>query len=223
MSILQQRIAALRVSGLRGDFIPQGDLHALVSQPVIIGELRHNNHPPEDLSEAVDLLVTGGRKVFAILVELGAVDRIADFLSADLLDGKLPLRNEDLEHFNNPGLTVKFLKFQWDYIAPLWGDGSSSHKVLSTRSILPFTEEKPVSDGSFGRTFIVTLKSTHQRFFECSNTDVGLTDPVFLLAAISSCSALVDLCNTGGADVLRSMQRMCELYGKSSSTTGLIL
>ena len=186
MKTLQQRIAALRISGAYGDFIPQGELYALMSQKVIFEELRKNEYPPEDLSEAASLLVEAGRKVFAILVEIDGVDYTADFLSSGLLDGKLDLRKEDLDKFNDPGLTVKFLKFQWDYIAPLWGDGSSSHKALSTRSILPFTEEKYLSEGSFGRVFIVTLKSTHQGFSKHNNTDVGVMYAVLFYAVITS-------------------------------------
>lgn len=119
VTTLQQRINALRILGIHGDFIPQSSLYALMSRTVIADELRRDNYPPEDLSEAADLLVTGGRKVFAILVEIDAVKSTAEFLSAGLLDGKLHLRKEDLDHFNDPGLTVKFLKFQWDYIAPI--------------------------------------------------------------------------------------------------------
>ena len=189
MTTLQQRIAALRISGIYGDFIPQGELYALLSQEVILEELRKNKFPPEDLLEVAALLVKAGRKIFAILVEIDEVDYIADFLSNGLLDGKLEFRDEDLEKFNNPGLIVKFLKFQWDYLAPLWGDGSSSHKSLSTKSILPFTEEKFLSEGSSGKAFVVTLKSTHQGFFNRSNTDVGPMDAVIIYTVFSFLSS----------------------------------
>lgn len=191
MTTLQQRINALRILGTHGDFIPQSSLYALLSRTVIADELRRNNYPPEELSEAADLLAAWGRKVFAILVEIDAVNSTAEFLSAGLLDGKLHLRQEDFNHFNDPGLTVKFLKFQWDYIAPIWGDGSSSHKVLSTEAILPFTEEKPVSEGSFGLTFMITLKSTHQGFFESVNTNVCLLDAATIPVFIPKCSLVV--------------------------------
>jgi hypothetical protein len=44
------------------------ELYALVSQTVIVEQLRQNNYPPEGLLEAAHLFVTAGRKVFAILV-----------------------------------------------------------------------------------------------------------------------------------------------------------
>jgi hypothetical protein len=150
------------------------------------------------------------------------VDHTTDLLSADLLDGKLHLRKEDFDPFKDPTLTVKFLKFQWDYIAPLWGYVSSSHKVLSPRSILTFAKAELVSEGGFGRAFIVTLKSTHQGFFGCTNTGVGLVNAALIHAAILSFSVVIDLRLAGGADVSRSIQRMYELWKKSPSITGAI-
>jgi hypothetical protein len=172
MTTLQQRIAALRVSGIHGDFIPQKRLSNLLSENEILEELRQNDYPPEDLSESTKILVKEGKKVFAILVEIGEVKHTADFLSASMLDGKLPAKEGDLDHFCESSLVIKFLKFQWDYLAPLWGDGSSSHKILEPRTILPFTREDFLSEGSFGKAFIVTLKATHQGFFDYTDDDV---------------------------------------------------
>lgn len=175
MTTLQQRVAALRVTGIYGDFIPQKRLFDLISRTVILEELRRNNYPPEDLHESSDILAKDGRKVFAILVEIGAVGYTAEFLAGNLLDGKLPLQEGDLDHFDDTSLRVKFQKFQWDYVAPLWGVGSSSHKILSVREILPFTKEDFLSEGSSGKAFIVTLKATHQGFTECADDDVCCT------------------------------------------------
>ena len=98
--------------------------------------------------------------MFAILVEIGTVKHTAEFLSGNVLDGKLPFLKGDLDHFKDPSLVVKFLKFQRDYLAPLWGDGSSSHKILAANAILPFTKEEFLSEGNFGKAFIVTFKAT---------------------------------------------------------------
>jgi hypothetical protein len=172
MATLQQSIIALRVTGIHGDFIPQKSLFDLVTRTEIFEELRRNDYPPEDLSESSDILARAGRKVFAILVEIGAVKHTAEFLSGNLLDGKLPFLKGDLDHFKDPSLVVKFLKFQWDYLAPLWGDGSSSHKILAANAILPFTKEEFLSKGNFGKAFVVTFEATHQCFTECTGGDV---------------------------------------------------
>jgi len=172
MATLQQRITALRVPGIHGDFIPQQRLYDLISQTEILEELRRNDYPPEDLSESTNILFRDGRKVFAILVEIGAVQHIADYLSGNLLDGKLPFQDRDLEHFDDTSFAVQFQKFQWDYLAPIWGDGSSSHKILDAKAILPFTKEEFLSEGSFGKAYIVTFKATHQGFFKSANGDV---------------------------------------------------
>lgn len=166
MSGLQQRIASLRVKGLYGQFIPQQLLYNLLTESVILQELRHHKHPPESLSESSTILASSGRKVFAILVEIGSVTQVADLISGGLLDGKLPFGEEDLSQHCDTGVVTQFLKFQWDYLAPFWGDGSSSHKILAPQTILPYVKEHLLSEGGFGKVFVVMLKTTHQGFVE---------------------------------------------------------
>lgn len=164
MSYLQQQIASLRVEGLYGQFIPQELLYDLLRESVILQELRYHKHPPESLSESSTILANSGRKVFAILVEIGSVAQVADLISGGLLDGKLPFGEEDLSQHRERGVVTQFLKFQWDYLAPFWGDGSSSHKILAPQMILPYVSEELLSEGSFGKVFIVALKTSHQGF-----------------------------------------------------------
>ena len=166
MSDLQQRIACLRVEGLYGQFIPQELLYGLLTESVILHELQQHEHPPESLLESSTILASRGRKVFAILVEIGSVTLVADLISGGLLDGKLPFGEEDLSQHCDSGVVIQFLKFQWDYLAPFWGDGSSSHKILAPQTILPYVTEQLLSEGGFGKVFVVVLKTTHQGFFQ---------------------------------------------------------
>jgi hypothetical protein len=172
MTNLKQQITALRVRGISGDFIPEKLLRDLISRHAILEELRRNDYPPEILSESSEEIAKYGQKMFAILVETGSMKYVAEFLSGNLLDGKLPLQERDLDYIGDTSFVVTFLKFQWDYLAPLWCRGSSSHKILATRTILPFIHEEFLSEGSFGKTFIVTFNATHQGIVQCPDGDV---------------------------------------------------
>lgn len=169
MSGLQERIGSLRVSGVYGDFIPQGSLFALLDLRTITSELQKANHPVEDIFETAELLSRDGRKVFAILAELSALAHIHRFTSRGFLDAKLPFGQTDLLVSlgqDQSGLCALFKRLQVDYVAPLWGDGLSSHKILDDEAVLPFVRERELSEGGFGRAIAVQLHSEHQGFFE---------------------------------------------------------
>ena len=106
-------------------------------------------------------------------MEIGCVAQVADLIFRGLLDGKLPLgRGDSIQHLDG-GLVTLFLKFQWDYLAPVWGDGSSSHKMLAPQTILPYVKEQPLPEGSSGKVFIVALKTTHQGFIKNATGSVS--------------------------------------------------
>jgi len=186
MSGLQEHISSLRVSGVNGDFIPQGSLFTLLDLRTVTFELQKANHPVEDVFETAELISRDGRKVFAILAELSALAHINRFTSRGFLDAKLPFSKTDLLDIlgqDQTGLCALFKKLQVDYLAPLWGGGSSSHKILIDEAVLPFVRERELSAGGFGRAIAVQLHPEHQGFFEeKANVGPRLLLPCFICA-----------------------------------------
>lgn len=178
MLTLAERINALRIQGSYGSFIPQQRLIDLLTLREIREELRRHRHPPESLTEHSNILFHHGPKTFAILVEIGHLARVADFVSRNFLDGKLPYDEEQLKHHFEVGLVTPFMKFQWDYLAPMWGLGSSNHKFLPPQTILPFMKEVPISEGSSGKIFAVILSTSHQGFVRETHDTVCISPPV---------------------------------------------
>jgi hypothetical protein len=168
MTSLQALISLLRVSGVNGEFIPQNPLFDLLTPEAITAELARASCPVEDIAEVTGTVSKWGQKTFAILTEMNALGYVSHFMAGNLLDAKLPFSSDDLLRVvwpDKPWLCTSFRKFQVDYVAPFLGY-IPSHSIFREPTVLPFMEERKLSEGAFGKAFAVTLHPGHQGFFQ---------------------------------------------------------
>lgn len=172
MSRLKARLESIRVQGIAGHFIPEKLLSTLLTSEEILKVLEESRIPHEDRSELVKYAIGRGQKIFAILVQIQAVKKTFDFMSGDLQDIHIPLEERQFHHVDAIEYKSDFQRIQWEYIAPLWDEESSSHKSLRREVILPIVEERLISKGSFGDAYEITFKSTHQGFVKVTDFEV---------------------------------------------------
>lgn len=172
MPSLKSRLESIRIRGIGGHFIPEKLLNALFTREEILKVLEECSIPHEYRSELVEYAIGRGQKIFAILVQIQAVKKAFDFMSGDLKDIHIPLEEGQFHHVEAIEYKSDFQRIQWEYIAPLWDEESSSHKNLRREAILPIVDQNLISQGSFGDAYEVTFKSTHQGFVKITNFEV---------------------------------------------------
>ena len=121
------------------------------------------------IDQAVNVVVHGAHRIFAILVYIRHTKSILQFIKADNyqssgLDHRLPFEKEQLRAiFPAPTTVDEFYERQWHFTAPIFCD-SSIKRILPPEIILPIIEEESLGDGAFGNVYSIKIASSHQRF-----------------------------------------------------------
>ena len=120
-------------------------------------EVRHRE-------EAVQTILAGARKTFAILVIIHQVSRITAFMNRDQLltstiDDKLPFSLSQLQEIMRHDAD-EFYEKQWEFIAPVFSR-MRAHRLLDDDTILPFTNSTLLGVGGFGRVYETIIHPQH--------------------------------------------------------------
>ena len=165
---LRHKIRALRCKNNETQkfFVPDGALDDCFDDAVAGKILENHQLEPFQIKTAVDAIVNGGRKVFAILVTIRRAENIVHFIANDhlqghRLDSRLPFFKDSLQSFV-PDVAEEFYEEQWHFTAPILSR-QFHHRNLDVETILPYLQSKFRGEGAFGKVHEVTIHSSHQR------------------------------------------------------------
>lgn len=167
---------AQRVLETDEQFIPGGDLEEALTTHAI--EVEPRSHKLADISHDV---FHYAKKIFAILLVIGKLDALQDFIDRGLRDEDLPLAismtgSMDDEHlksaFSGWDLDARkqFADFQWTLLALIFLEGK--HLKLHDETRLPFIKTKPIAKGAFGGVHRVEIHSDHERLNKFGSTRI---------------------------------------------------
>lgn len=161
-----QTLETLRnpVAGSEDDcFYIYEQIQSVVSESLIV-DLISPFYPDHARETAVSSLMANGIRLFCILALMGRVDQVPVFLAHSTLDPRLPIR--ELAEFRNlaPDLDISFFtKFQWQFF-PWVFQKNAGHLIFPSNTILPFTSEAIIAEGSGGVISRVEVPSLLQKF-----------------------------------------------------------
>lgn len=146
-------------------FVPDFELRDILTRDAIHEALRDRESSklePYYIEPAVDVILRGARRIFAILVIHQQTQCIRQFIEDDKyqeegLDHGLPFDREKLDTmFRNQSIAHLFYQEQWHFAVPVFSD-SIFTRVLKPKTILPFLREEELSEGGFGVVYQIEL------------------------------------------------------------------
>lgn len=156
MTSLKARLKSERRRTAHGFwFVREESLQKILTKDAVLRRISECDIPLEVRAEVVDHVLTDARILFAILVRVEQEHLIAECLSYEIRDDKLPvIVPESME-----GLDVdpKFFEKRWEFLAPIFRRRNVLLK-LKDQYILPFLEDRRLDDseGGFANAFRVT-------------------------------------------------------------------
>ena len=146
-------------------FIPASALQQIVTKDAIRVALSTHYYPLHRRQEALDYVINGGKRVFGILVVMGKLQLLINFIEHDplhlvQLDAKLPLHESALRKIL-PEDSVEFFGLQWEFCSPIFGPKDYLHRVYDDEMILPFLEERPSEVGYAHMTLPTVVHASH--------------------------------------------------------------
>lgn len=167
MQDLKDEIRGIQVKNFESRwYVPGRELDKLLSKSAVERAVTHCGMEAHRQMEAVQVIVKGAKKIFAVLVLMGKELSILNFIEHDhlqdqYLDSKLPFRRSELGEILEDHLAETFHRTQWVVSAPIF-QNDMSHRLLDNDTILPFTKNVKVGCGAFGTVFEVSLDAKHQ-------------------------------------------------------------
>lgn len=165
---LRYKIRALRCKNEETQkfFVPDGALDECFDEVVAGNILETHRLEPFQIKPAVDAIVNGGRKTFAILVMIRHAEAILHFIANDHLQGqridsRLPFSKESVQSIA-PHVAEEFYEEQWHFTAPILSR-QFHHRTLDAETILPFVQSLFRGEGAFGKVHQITVHRSHQR------------------------------------------------------------
>lgn len=141
------------------------ELRDIITDSIIIDLLSFNtsDHAAESV---VKTIRQDGPRLFCILAIMGQVNQIKNFLAHDVLDNRLPIRDEtELEEIA-PSLGHHFFtKYQWEFF-PFMFRKDRGHLILSQNITLPLTSNEELAEGSGGIVSIMKIPALTQDFYD---------------------------------------------------------
>ncbi len=177
---LRSQLEAAYVTTDRGNlFLPATELERLLSEQIVRKVMLAAN--PDIQTLTLERLMSAMRpsvppksairRIFAILVLLGRPGDIADFLSAEVYDGNLPMSREEIRKVWPHGAPDEFENLQWRLLAPFFGKSSEEpsriyHYQLDDNVVLPFITDNSISapqkiSGGFGDVHRIRIHPNH--------------------------------------------------------------
>lgn len=176
--LLQRRIAEEELLNWKGQaFVPFARLCNILQPQVIKLVFQERVIEKYQEDEAIEAVLNGGHRVFAIL---NAIDqetsillfrRKADAFLDKPLDSGLPYDQHFLESIL-PDFCQEFYQFQWRFASPVF-KRNLHDRFLPQQTILPFLKVEDVSfRGAFAEVCRVTLSGSHQQIEPTSSGNV---------------------------------------------------
>jgi hypothetical protein len=174
-------------------FVSDDDLRDVLTEDAVRKALRDRETTtdcklePFHIDQAVNVVVHGAHRIFAILVHIRHTKSILQFIEGDNyqssgLDHRLPFEKGQLHAiFPAPTTVDEFYERQWHFTAPIFCD-SIVTRILPPEIILPIIEEESLGAGGFGEVYSIKIASSHQRFDSVSRSqqEVSQTRPAGL-------------------------------------------
>lgn len=167
LSRLRGDIGQLRkLSTCNRSFINPQDLRVLLTKDAIKKAVNECHFEEHDLPGIVSKIHDQGITIFAILVWMKEEDAVLNFIEHDAMDARLPIeegRAKEIvpdfgEHFSR--------EVQWEFLPRTFEKNmSNNHVRIRKEVILPFIEESPLGEGSFGDVFLMSVVPSQQQFF----------------------------------------------------------
>jgi hypothetical protein len=170
-------------------FVAEEDLRAVLTRDTVNQALydkdidKNCKLEPYHIDEAVNVVINGAHRVFAILVLIRYTKFILQFIQGDNyqgsgLDQRLPFDKDQLRSiFQAQAPIEEFYDKQWHFTAPIFSD-SVFTRLLPRETILPITEEEQLGEGGFGNVYRIAIPPSHQRFQSISrDREVGQSHP----------------------------------------------
>ena len=148
-------------------FLPETPLHDLMTESAVRATLQSLATQSYHLEELVKDILSGGWKVFAILLLIGQADAITLFFKHKFpqiayVDHRLPYSKEMLEEIfedRADDLAIsKFLEIQWGIAIQFFSSRLLPRK-LASETILPFVTEDCLGPGGLGTVWKTELDS----------------------------------------------------------------
>jgi hypothetical protein len=175
MECLRHTIDELRCENHEGkNFVPKDALDRVMTLQAIqrvLGESKIEKHKHQDVAKHI---LRGNSQVFAVLIRIGYVDFVVDFIKSDQyqnqssLDRRLPFSKEYLYTFIPEKVVKEFYKEQWEYAAPIFPK-SVLLRDLNDKTVLPICMEDRITQGGFGTVYEITIHSAHHGFGGAGN------------------------------------------------------
>ncbi|KAL8718585.1 MAG: hypothetical protein Q9225_004301 [Loekoesia sp. 1 TL-2023] len=164
---------AMTLNSNNADFLPQQDLHKIITKEAIEAVLRESIEA-HLISDTIQQVLDGAQKTFAILILSRCAFHILEFIRLANphgfpVDGKLPYEKiESLTPFQlSNDHKNRFFKNQWKFTAPIFDFNSVLPVSLHNMTRLPFLpidgEGTPVGVGGFGEVYRVLIEPRHQK------------------------------------------------------------
>lgn len=155
-------------------FASDQDLQQLITRQAVLDALFDKDISKDcrleayHIDHAVDVVVRGAHKIFAILVIIRQTKYIRNFVESDhfkeALDHGLPFQEGALKSFFPTQVTAReFFEQQWHFTAPVFSD-SVFHRVFSNKTIMPYLEEELLGSGGFGSVYRIKVSPSHHLF-----------------------------------------------------------
>lgn len=163
------------------DFLPAGALRRVI-RPDVVRRALQESHADVQLLEDAERICRSYRNIFAILVLVDMVHRIADFLLCNLDDTCLPMPDigtTDARALPTPLLENEawmavtrtwrrrdmdyFKTYQWRVLAPVFTAQGPEYRLCPSH-VLPFVESHEQAEGGFATVYRVRIHPDHHDF-----------------------------------------------------------
>ncbi|RDW60751.1 hypothetical protein BP6252_12134 [Coleophoma cylindrospora] len=172
MQSLKEQILLERRENYDGKiFVPNLSLDRLMTTDCVRRVLQECDKINAHDRSAVEQCINDGNfKVFAILLIIGEVDKLLEFVKNDQfqdspsnLDHKLPLDLGVLKRILPPATAIQFHTAQWEYASPVF-PRHTLPRHLDNKTVLPILSERHISEGAFANVYEVILHDSHRKF-----------------------------------------------------------
>ncbi|KAL8922916.1 MAG: hypothetical protein Q9208_004878 [Pyrenodesmia sp. 3 TL-2023] len=169
MAGLRANIQDLRCRNVENQhFVPNGVLSQVMTAEVVAASIRDCYMTPREREEAVELIMSGGQRLFAILTIEHIQAVVKKFVEAEPLlhrelDSSLPFSAPTLRDILPAMEAQDFYERQWEFAAPILGN-RKGHRVLHEKTIFPFLKSTERVEGGFAFVFEVEIHPEHGQF-----------------------------------------------------------
>jgi hypothetical protein len=170
MEWLRDKIDDLRCENYNNNrFVSKDALDKVITLEAVQKVLKESKIERHKHGDIERYILSGNTRVFAVLVRIGYVDSMPEFIRSDQyqgqssLDQRLPFSEEFLFSIIPENIAKKFYREQWEYAAPIFSK-SILPRELHEKTILPIHCEKRIAQGGFGTVYEITIHSAHHSF-----------------------------------------------------------